>query len=186
MKPSRPTPCISLKKDRTPLGNPSPQPSPVRRQVRRLRGILTGTLPLLLALTFYGCAFEETHVESAARLQQSSRVFSDAFESKHSEASQVFLPVEMRETFMEKFQEIKKRVTFDEVEIVKIEYFKDGTPLKASRLGPDGDFNKAEITLRYQVAVAPSNTLKAVTAKQTWIKEGRDWTVLPDLDPFLK
>lgn len=138
----------------------------------------------LFGLVFAGCISDKSHIESYNKLQRNSLVFNEAFKNKRSDPMEMLIPVDIRDKFMEEFHEIKKRVTFDEVEIVKIAYFKDGTLLQPSRLGPEEDFDEAEITLRYQVVVSPSNSLKTIMLKQKWVKENDDWVIIPNLDPF--
>ncbi|MFQ5671754.1 MAG: hypothetical protein ACE5G9_01555 [Nitrospinales bacterium] len=148
-------------------------------------GFAKGLLLLIPLLGLFACASQSGPAKSHKILQKTIREYNDAFKAKRPAAAEPFVQRDIRELFKEKYSEIKKRVTFDEMEPMKIEYFKDGVAVKQSDPGPEEDFNEAVLTVRYSVVISPSNRVKTITVRQKWTREndGR-WVVVPNLEPF--
>lgn len=140
----------------------------------------------MVAVSLIGCAFQKSYMESREKLSRNIKVFNAEFESKSIDVSPLMVRADKREEFLMKVPQIKEKATFDEISIVNAEYFKDGSPVKQSGGAPTQDFDEAVMTLRYRMAVLPSNKLETRVVKQKWVLEGDDWVVVPDLDAFLK
>ena len=143
-----------------------------------------GFLLLIPLLMFVACASQKSPAASHATLQKTIRAYNDAFEAKQPAIAEPFVRRDIRDLFKEKYREIRKQVTFDEMEPMKIEYFKDGVRVKQSGPGPEEDFNEAVLTVRYNVVISPSNRVKTITVRQKWIREDGQWVVVPNLTPF--
>lgn len=88
--------------------------------------------------------------------------------------------------YLLKYGDIQGRVSFLNAQTLNIAYFKDGKPLEISAENPEGEVDEAVITMRYKVAISPSNKLKTFIHEQRWKLNGEIWLLEPDLKPFLK
>ncbi|MEC7641537.1 MAG: hypothetical protein VYC17_05205 [Nitrospinota bacterium] len=141
---------------------------------------------LLILGIICSCVSGKSQIKAYQNLQTSIQAFNDAFEAKHLENAAAFVQRIARETFKEEYHHIKKNVTFDEMESMRIELFKNGVPVTQSGFGPEEDFNEALLTLRHRVVISPSNRVENITVKHRWLKESERWVVVPNLKPFSK
>lgn len=100
--------------------------------------------------------------------------------------SAAYLPIENRREFMVNSLKVKENVIFYDSSILHIQLYNDDQPVQTSLDGPDEEFNKAIVTMRYQMSILPSNKVETVLVDQLWRWENKEWFVIPDLDTFLK
>ena len=70
--------------------------------------------------------------------------------------------------------------------ILDIKFFKIGVPVVITSKGPEKGFNRAIVTIRYQLAILPSTKLVTRLVEQEWVLEGEQWVVIPDLSTLLE
>ena len=145
----------------------------------------TALLGTILSLTlFWGCASTaEKHLE---QLDKVLRVYNNAFESKSENGGSNYVQNEYRMDYLLKYGEIQQKVNFLHAQVLNQAYFKAGKPLEISVENPEGDFDEAVVTMRYQVTISPSNTLRTFLHEQRWKHNGVTWLLKPNLDPFFK
>ncbi len=69
---------------------------------------------------------------------------------------------------------------------VDIQYLDGDQPVKITTEGPEKEFDKAIVTLRYQISVLPSNQLKTIMLDQVWVLNNELWQVEPNLGVLLE
>ncbi len=142
-------------------------------------------LGITLSLTlFWGCASTtEKHLEQLSKVL---RVYNNAFESKTENGGSMYVQNEYRMDYLLKYGEIQNKVNFLQVQTLNQAYFKAGKPLEINPENPEGEIDEAIVTMRYQVTVSPSNTLKTFIHEQRWKHNGVTWLLEPNLKPFLR
>ena len=68
----------------------------------------------------------------------------------------------------------------------RVKFFKNGVPAVITSKGPEKGFNRAIVTIRYQLAILPSTKLVTRLVEQEWVLEGEQWMVIPDLSTLLE
>lgn len=132
----------------------------------------------------WGCASTtEKHLEQLSKVL---RVYNNAFESKTENGGSMYVQNEYRMDYLLKYGAIQNRVSFLEAQVLNQAYFKSGKPMEINPENPEGEIDEAVITMRYQLTVAPSNTLKTFIHEQRWKYNGVTWLLEPNLKPFLK
>lgn len=143
------------------------------------------TLGLVLSLSFAaGCA--STAEKKLEQLDKVVRVYNNAFESKSEDGGSMYVRNEYRMDYLLKYGEIQGKVNFLNAQILNQAYFKAGKPLEINMENPEGDFDEAVVTLRYQVTISPSPRLKTFIHEQRWKRLGNFWLLEPNLEPFLR
>ncbi len=147
------------------------------------------TWPFLLGLSllfFSGCASApETHLED---LEVILKAYNNAFEAKADNGGSQYVKDDMRTHYLMKFAEIRKKVSFSSSLLVNKTYYQENNPVllddeKMKSKKPV--FNKAVITMRYELIVKPSNQVKTLVHNQVWVYAQDHWELEPDLEPFL-
>ncbi len=145
----------------------------------------TALLGITLSLTlFWGCA--STAEKHLTQLDKVLRVYNNAFESKSETGGSMYVQNEYRMDYLLKYGQIQGRVNFLHAQVLNQAYFKAGKPLEINLENPEGEFDEAVITMRYQVTIAPSNTLKTFLHEQRWKHNGVTWLLKPNLAPFIR
>ncbi len=119
-------------------------------------------------------------------LQTKIHQFNKRFEAKMMDLSAAYLPLDKRRQFLIDSLKIKENVAFYESSILGVQLFNDDLPVKIKSEGPDSEFNKAIVSIRYQLSTLPSNQLKTIFVDQQWMFEEDGWFVDPKLESFLK
>lgn len=146
-----------------------------------LKAIPTGLLlTLLLACANYAL----TNLQD--ELQTNVYQFNKRLDGKMMELSAGYVTQEKRKDYLINSKEIKEKVTFYDRSIVDIKYLDGGQPVKITAEGPEKEFDKAIVTLQYQISVLPSNKLKTIMLDQVWVLNEEHWQVEPDLGALLK
>lgn len=140
---------------------------------------------LLLSLALIsGCA--SSVEKKLEQLDKVVRVYNNAFESKMDDGGSMYVQNEYRMDYLLKYGEIQSKVSFFNAQVLNQAYFKAGKPLEINRENPEGDFDEAVVTMRYQVAIMPNNRLKTFILEQRWKRVGKIWQLEPNLEPFLR
>lgn len=119
-------------------------------------------------------------------LQTNVYQYNKRFDGKMMDLSAAFVSSPLRKEFLIDSNEIKEKVTFFDRSILDMQYFDGDQPVRKTPEGAEKEFNKAVVTLRYQISILPSNQLKTVILDQTWVLSEKRWMVEPDLDAFLE
>ncbi len=97
-----------------------------------------------------------------------------------------YLPIDKRRQFLTDSLKVKENIIFYESSILDAQLFNNDIPVRTKTDGPATEFNKAIVTIRYQLSVLPSNQLKTILVDQIWLWENNDWYVDPRLDSLFK
>jgi hypothetical protein len=87
---------------------------------------------------------------------------------QHDSSFQTFLKISAKKL------EVSKNTTFLENTTLDLKLFKDDQPITLTPSDSAEDFNRGEVTIRYQISFLPS-----IKLKDTWV-------VIPKIDSFLK
>jgi hypothetical protein len=140
----------------------------------------------LLLLVSVSCETLDPYYKTQENLDQSIKAFNFEFESKAIDISARFVHPDHRANYMAQSLEMSQRVTFFEATILDIHFFKNGTPATITPKGPEKGFDRATVSIRYQLAVLPSTKLKNLFIEQEWVRQGENWWIIPDLSRFLE
>ncbi len=143
---------------------------------------------IALSLTLvWGCAStsDYDYEESLENLDKTIRIYNNAFESKSDDGGSGYVQNDFRMDYLLKYGEIQHRVSFFQAQTLNIAYFKGGKPLEIDEDEPELKIDEAVVTMRYQVAISPSNRLKTFIHEQHWKLEGETWLLKPNLQPFI-
>lgn len=143
-------------------------------------------LGLILSLSLIGGCASHRAKKNIERLEKVVRVYNNAFESKSEDGGSSYVQNDFRMDYLLKYGDIQNKVSILNAQILNQAYFKAGKPLQYSPDNPEGDFDEAVVTLRYQVTISPSNRLKVFIHEQHWKRIGEMWLLEPNLDPFLR
>jgi hypothetical protein len=146
---------------------------------------LNGIKFLFLFLLIVSCGTLDPFIQSQKELDIKIKAFNFEFESKAFARAARFVHPDFLEDFHQKSLEVSKNTTFLENTILDLKLFKDDQPVRLTPSDPAEDFNKGEVTIRYQVSILPSTNLKTIIVKQEWIKLKDTWVVIPKIDSFL-
>lgn len=119
-------------------------------------------------------------------LNDSVYKFNQRFEGKMMDLSSAFVKMDQRRQFLTDSLKVKDKVVFYDSSVLDIQLFNNELPIKLTSNGAEDEFNKAVVTIRYQLAVLPSSQLKTILVDQVWVLDEKQWQVLPDLDIFFK
>lgn len=131
----------------------------------------------------WGCA--STSEKNLETLDQTLRVYNNAFESKADSGGSAYVQNDYRMDYLLKYGDIQNRVSFLQAQTLNIAYFKGGKPLEVNDENPDSEIDEAVVTMRYKVTISPSNRLKTFIHEQRWKLEGETWRLEPNLKPFI-
>ena len=145
-------------------------------------------LIFLSIILFSGCTSLANYSTSEKSDELNAKIyqFNKRFEGRMMELSASYIPLDKRRQFMEDSLKIQEQVLFYGSSILEVKLFENETPVTFQENGPAHDFNKAVVTMRYQLAVLPSNRLKTLHVDQLWLWENDGWYVVPDLDGFFQ
>ena len=134
-----------------------------------------------------GCASNSNSdsVKSLEDLDKTLRIYNNAFESKSDDGGSGYVQNDFRMDYLLKYGEIQNRVSFFQAQTINIAYFKGGKPLEVDADEPEKKIDEAIVTMRYKVAISPSNRLKTFIHEQRWKLEGETWLLEPNLKPFI-
>ena len=137
-----------------------------------------------LLLLFGGCASDSA--KNLERLDKTLRIYNNAFESKSEDGGSAYVLNDYRMDYLLKYGEVQNRVSFFQAQTLNVAYFKGGKPLEIDTEDPEKEIDEAVVTMRYKVAISPSNRLKTFIHEQRWKREGETWRLEPNLKPFIK
>jgi hypothetical protein len=140
---------------------------------------------LFLFLLIVSCGTIDPFKQSQEELDIKIKAFNFEFESKAFGRAARFVHPDFLDDFQQKSLEVSKNTTFLENTILDLKLFKDDQPVRIKPSDPAEDFNKGEVTIRYQVSILPSTNLKSIIVKQEWVKLKDTWFVNPKIDSFL-
>jgi hypothetical protein len=143
------------------------------------------TLACLL-LTMLSACTKYSLMNLQENLQTNVYQYNKRFDGKMMDLSSAFVVSPMRKDYLIDSNFIKEKVTIYERSILDMQYFDGDQLVKKTADGAEKEFNKAIVTLRYQISILPSNQLKTVILDQTWVLDEERWMVEPDLNVFLK
>jgi hypothetical protein len=146
---------------------------------------LNGINFILLFLLIVSCGTIDPFKQSQDELDIKIKAFNFEFESKAFARAARYVHPDFLEDFQQKSLEVSKNTTFLENTILDLKLFNDDQPVRLTPSDPTDDFNKGEVTIRYQVSILPSTSLKSIIVKQEWIKLKDVWVVNPKIDLFL-
>jgi hypothetical protein len=150
---------------------------------------LTGQHPiklLFLFLLIVSCGTLDPFKQSQQELDIKIQAFNFEFESKAFARAARFVHPDFLKDFREKSLDVFKNTTFLENTTLDLKLFKDNLPVRLTPSDPAEDFNRGEVTIRYQISILPSTTIKTIIVTQEWIKLEGSWVVNPKIDSFLK
>jgi hypothetical protein len=139
----------------------------------------------LLLFTSVSCETMDQYYKTQENLDLSIEAFNFEFESKAIDISARFVHPAHRASFLAQSLELTRRITFFEATILDIKFFKNGVPAVITSKGPEKGFNRALVSIRYQVAVLPSTKLVTRLVEQEWVLERGQWLTIPDLSGLL-
>jgi hypothetical protein len=119
-------------------------------------------------------------------LQAKIHQFNKRFEAKMMDLSAAYLPLNKRRQFLIDSLKIKENVAFYDSSVLDVQLFNNDLPVQIKSNGPGTEFNKAIVTMRYQMSLLPSNQVKTIIVDQQWLLEDEEWFVDPKLDNFFK
>ena len=135
---------------------------------------LNGVKFLFFFLFIVSCGTLDSFKQSQQELDVKIQAFILSSKAKrlpvrHDSSFQTFLKI-----FGKKKLEVSKNTTFLENTTLDLKLFKDDQPIPLTPSDSAEDFNRGEVTIRYQVSILPS-----IKLKDTWV-------VIPKIDSFLK
>ncbi len=148
--------------------------------------LLMRTTQIYLLLALFSACAQYSISKLEHDLQTNVYQFNKRFSGKMMDISVVYVSLENRRDFLIDSNKIKDNVSFFENSILDIQYFDGDQPVKITVDGAEKEFNKAMVTIRYQISVLPSNQLKTIMVDQKWVLNEGQWQVEPDLSVFLK
>jgi hypothetical protein len=141
---------------------------------------------LFLLLLIVSCGTLDPFKQSQEELDIKIKAFNFEFESKAFARAARFVHPDFVKDFRKKSLQVFKNTTFLENTTLDIKLFKDDQPVRLTSSDSTEDFNRSEVTVRYQVSILPSTNLKTIIVTQEWIKLKDTWVVNPKIDSFLK
>jgi len=146
---------------------------------------LNGIKFLFLFLFIVSCGTLDPFKQSQKELDIKIQAFNFEFESKAFAKAARFVHPDFLKDFQQKSLEVTKNTTFLENTLLDLKLFKDDQPVRLTSSDSAEDFNRGEVTIRYQVSILPSTNLKTIIVIQEWIKLKDSWVVIPKIDSFL-
>ncbi|MGP0566470.1 hypothetical protein ACTRW9_05815 [Nitrospina sp. 32_T5] len=149
---------------------------------------LVSGLCLFLALSaLQACA--TVPQERLEDLETITRAYNNFFESRHPDGGVTYVRDDLKSAYLMQYAQVKDRVIFGQSQRINQALYKDDelVPLTEQVLEAEHPpFNKAVITMRYEVATKPSNRVRTVVYDQEWLLQNGRWVLVPNLDPFIK
>jgi len=143
-------------------------------------------IPTCLLLTFFLACAHYSLMTLQDELQTNIYQFNKRLEGKMMDLSAAYVALSKRKDFLINSKAVIEKVTFYDRSIVDIQYLDGEQPVKTTTEGPEKEFDKAIVTLQYQISVLPSNQLKTIMLDQIWVLNDEQWQVEPDLSVLLK
>jgi len=156
--------------------------------MQNLRSQQTFGIKFLLTLLFLltvSCGTSNPFRQSQEELDTKIEIFNSEFESKALDRSSRFIHPDYLVEFQKKSLDFINNVTIFGATTLDLKLLKDDKPVIVTSSLFETDFDKAELTIRYQLSVLPSTKLKTIIVKQEWVKFNDVWFVIPNLDSFL-
>ena len=147
-------------------------------------------ISILITLFLSGCSYWEKSQTSlmTEKLQRIVKQYNLALETHDPSMGSMFVNPEFIEDYINDVEEIRKRVTFNKSTLVNVKYLNDGVPIKQAYMIPaEGEiFNEAEVTMRYELVISPSNIVETKILKQKWTSAADVWLLTPDIESYFK
>lgn len=143
-------------------------------------------IPACLMLTLFSACAQYSLIKIQDDLETNVYQFNKRFEGKMMDLSAAYVSLAKRKDFLIDSNKIRQKVTFYDRSIVDIQFLDGDQPVRKTAEGAEKEFNKAIVTLRYQISVLPSNQLKTIMSDQIWVLNDEQWQVEPDLSVLLK
>ena len=147
-------------------------------------------ISILIAVLLSGCSYWEKSQTSLMtdKLQRIIKQYNLALETHDPTMGSVFVNPENAEDYINDVEKIRKRITFNKSTLMNVKYMNDGEPIKQVYMYPEeGEvFNEAEVTMRYELVISPSNTVRTKILKQQWKSSGDAWYLTPDIESYFK
>jgi hypothetical protein len=143
-------------------------------------------IPACLLLTLLSACAHYSLMTLQDELQTNIYQFNKRLDGKMMDLSAGFVSPAKRKDFLINSKAIKDKVTFYDRSIVDTQYLDGDQPVKITAEGPEKEFDKAIVTIQYQISVLPSNQLKAIMLDQIWVLNDEQWQVEPDLGALLE
>lgn len=140
---------------------------------------------IFIFLFIVSCGTLDPFKQSQEELDIKIKAFNFEFESKAFARAARYVHPDFLEDFRKKSLEVSKNTTFLDNTILDLKLFMDDQPVRLNPSDPEDDFNKGEVTIRYQVSILPSTNLKTIIVNQEWMKLKDTWFVNPKIDSFL-
>ena len=138
-----------------------------------------------LYMLIVSCGTLDPFKQSQKELDIKIQAFNFEFESKAFARAARFVHPDLLKDFLQKSLEVSKKTTFLENTTLDLKLFKDDQPVRLTPSDSAEDFNRSEVTIRYQVTILPSTKLKTIIVTQEWVKLNDSWVVVPKIDSFL-
>ena len=141
-------------------------------------------------LGLQACALMPTAPEKRLEeLEVIAKAYNNSFESRHPSGGVTYVRDDLKSNYLMKYAQLKDKVTFGRIQRINQALYKDDelVPLTQQVLKAEKPpFNKAVITMRYELVVKPGNQVKTLVHDQQWQLVNGRWMLVPDLDPFMK
>ncbi len=132
---------------------------------------------------------EDDYLKNHKTLSKRIKLFNQEFETRSNIASDKMVKDDHREEFLKYIDDIHLNILFNKSTIISIKYYQDGLPISQNSRFPKENFNKAVLSIKYEIVVHPSSKLKTLFVKQPWelleIDGKKKWVVIPEMDVFL-
>jgi hypothetical protein len=147
-------------------------------------------ISILITLFLSGCSYWDKSQTAlmTEKLQRIIKQYNLALETHDPSMGSMFVNPEFIEDYINDVEEIRKRVTFNKSTLVNVKYLNNGEPIKQAYMIPaEGEvFNEAEVTMRYELVISPSNIVETKILKQKWTSAADVWLLTPDIESYFK
>ena len=141
---------------------------------------------LFLFLLIVSCVTLNPFRQSQKELDIKIKAFNFEFESKAFARAARFVNPDFLKDFQEKSLKVFENTTFLKNTTLELKLFENDKPVRLIPSDSAEDFNRSEVTIRYQVTILPSTKLKTIIVTQEWKKLKNGWFVNPKINSFLK
>ena len=141
---------------------------------------------LFLFLLIVSCGTLDHFRQSQKELDIKIKAFNFEFESKAFARAARFVNPDFLKDFQEKSLKVFEKTTFLQNTTLELKLFENDKPVRLIPSDSAEDFNRSEVTIRYQVTILPSTKLKTIVVTQEWTKLKNGWFVNPKINSFLK
>jgi hypothetical protein len=147
-------------------------------------------ISILLVIFLSGCSYWDKSQTSlmTEKLQRIIKQYNLALETHDPSMGSMFVNPEFIEDYINDVEKIRKRITFNKSTLVNVKYLFNGEPVKQVYMQPEeGEvFNEAEVTMRYELVISPSNIVQTKLLKQKWTSAADVWLLTPDVESYFK